>query len=143
MISYTINYEDFNGDSRVEKLRFNLSEPELMKLTETDPSLNANTLLRIAEEKDPRTMFNIIQKILVYSYGILSEDGRIFRKNEQIRDDFINSAAYAALIDELTTDPDETKLTNLLSGIFPKKLMNRVAAAGNGQPNAPVVDFAK
>lgn len=144
MISYTINYEDFNGDSRVEKLRFHLSESELAKMTKADPTFTSSNLTRIAEEKDPQTMFDIIEKILVSAYGVLSEDGRVFKKNDELRSDFINSAAYAALIDELTSDETGDKMTNLIMGIFPKKVMDRVdAAKKNGQVPAEVAQLVK
>lgn len=108
MFKKTINYQDFNGGSRREDLYFNLTDDELLtfRVQELD-ALQGD--LEGLKSKDPETItpediFKILKwlKLVMYaSYGVKSEDGRFFRKEEQALRDFKSSAIHDALLLQL------------------------------------------
>jgi hypothetical protein len=51
---------------------------------------------------------------------VRSEDGKRFIKNDQLREEFTQTAAYDALFMELATDEDAA--ANFIQGILPKDM---------------------
>ncbi len=129
MDTYTITYEDFNGDSVTEKLYFNLSKPELLELeVEIEGGFGA-MLQRIVKSENPKDLIREFKRIILMSYGIKSEDGKRFIKNPQIREEFEQTAAYQALFMELATD--DKLAVKFLQKVLPKDMQ--------GDQDKPVV----
>lgn len=122
MFKTTVKYTDFLGKEREEVLRFNLSEVEMKDLMDEDPVFSPKFLTAISEDKDSDTMLLIIRKLILHAYGEMSEDGRVFRKSDQIKSDFAHSAAYTALLEKLFNAQDERYISDFLVGIFPSKI---------------------
>lgn len=122
MFKTTVKYTDFLGEEREEVLRFNLSEVEMKDLMDEDPVFSPKFLTAISEDKDSDTMLRIIRKLILHAYGEMSEDGRVFRKSDQIKSDFAHSAAYTALLEKLFNAQDERYISDFLVGIFPSKI---------------------
>ena len=68
-----------------------------------------------------REILKIFKDIILLSYGKKSDDGRLFVKNEELREEFSQTAAYSALYMELL---DDKKAAEFINGIVPsdKKL---------------------
>lgn len=122
MFKTTVKYTDFLGEEREEILRFNLTEIEMKDLMDEDPVFSPKFLTAISDDKDSDTMLRIIRKLILHAYGEMSEDGRVFRKSEQITSDFAHSAAYTALLEKLFNSTDENYISSFLIGIFPAKI---------------------
>lgn len=130
MFKTTVKYTDFLGAEREETLRFNLNEQELLDLTTDDLAFNPAYLGAISKEQDAQSMFKVMRKLILLAYGEMSEDGRFFRKSEQITSDFAHSAAYEALLNKLLTTADSSYIEKFLIGIFPAKIGEQIRQQG-------------
>lgn len=130
MFKTTVKYTDFLGAEREETLRFNLNEQELLDLTTDDLAFNPAYLGAISKEQDAQSMFKVMRKLILLAYGEMSEDGRFFRKSEQITSDFAHSAAYEALLNKLLTGDDVKFIESFMLGIFPAKISEQIRQQG-------------
>ena len=128
MFKTTVKYTDFLGEEREETLRFNLTEIEMQNLSTDELVFNPALLAAIAKEKDAMAMYKVIQKLILHAYGELSEDGRVFRKNDQIRNDFANSMAYSEFLTQVLSS--DTMITNFMLGVFPAKIAEEIKKQG-------------
>lgn len=118
MLIKEVKYTDYNDVERTEKLHFHLSKAELAEMElSVDGGLSAK-LKRITETLNGPEIVKFFKEFILKSYGVISDDGRTFRKSEEARMDFEQSEAYSELFMELITDPD--KATEFLQGIIPK-----------------------
>lgn len=128
MIKKTIKYEDFNGTEHTEDFYFHLSETELarMEMRETQilndeaiGGLNAR-LNAIVKSGSGRLILEVFEDLVKQSYGVRSEDGSRFSKNEEAWNDFKDSGAYDSLFMELVTDAKAA--ADFVNGIVPKSI---------------------
>lgn len=117
MLKQKVKYEDFDGNIQDETLYFNLSRMELVALQGRYGKEDmAKYIDKLIEDKDLEKMYELLNDIVLTAYGVRSEDGKRFIKNEQIREEFVQSLAYEALIEDFH---DETRkvLENFVTGI--------------------------
>lgn len=107
MLMKTVEYMDFDGNPRKEKLYFNLSEAEIVRLDAEFEGGLENHVEKIVEEENPSDILQLFERVLRLSYGEKSEDGRHFMKNQEMQDMFVQSAIYNSLFMSLVTDVDE------------------------------------
>lgn len=123
MLKRSVTYTDFNGDEVTEVLYFHLTKPELIEM-EVESSGGLSTMLqRISENGDRKAIVAEFKKIVLTAYGEKSDDGKIFRKSDTIRENFSSSAAYSQLFMELATD--ETAAAEFINGVMPKDLLTQ------------------
>lgn len=121
MFIHNITYTDFNGNEVTEKLYFNLSQPELIRLNLEDSGKLKNLILSVQNTQDPGDIFTIIEMIVLNAYGVRSEDGKRFIKTingRPVSEEFKETAAYAALFDEFLADPE--KIVTFIKNIAPE-----------------------
>lgn len=118
MLAKKITYTDFDGEERTETFYFNLTKAELLEMQIKHPGGYGEYLQRIIDAKDQVEVMNSFKELIMLSYGEKSEDGKHFRKSEEISKDFVGSAAYDELFFELLTDPDSGAA--FVNGIMPK-----------------------
>jgi len=124
MLKKTITYEDFDGNKVTEDLFFNLSKSELMEMQlKTDGGLE-KMIEKITDEEDNAKIVDMFKEIILSAYGSKSADGKHFRKSEELRQDFYDSAAYDALFMELISNPDSA--AEFVSAIIPKDISEEV-----------------
>ena len=121
MFKTEIKYKDFLGNDVSKTLRFNITEDELLDLVREDSRFETGYLAFVMQENDYAKMMDVIRKLIVLSYGEMSDDGEYFRKSDEKAIDFMQSAAYAAFRDELISDKDGQKFVDFLLGVFPAK----------------------
>lgn len=119
MYTKEITYEDFNGVKRTEKLYFNLSKPELVKLQLSFDEGLDKYIMQIAKEKDPRKIIPFFEKLIDFSFGIKSEDGSRFLKSPQYTEEFKQTAAYDELYSQLIFDETGAEAIAFVKGIMP------------------------
>lgn len=124
-----ITYTNFNDEQVTETLAFNLSETELLDLSEQDPTFSAVYLKQIADEQDPAMMFRVLRRAIALSYGEVSIDGKRFMKSPEIMNGFLHSAAYDALIRELMRSENVDEITSMFIGIFPAQFRDELMKA--------------
>lgn len=120
MLKRTIKFEDFDGNECTEDFYFNISKPEMIELEVDNPKGFTAWMQGIIAAKDHKVLIEQFKRIVLLAYGEKSEDGRLFVKNDEIKNNFANSAAYISLFTELATN-DDTAADFLLS-ILPKDM---------------------
>lgn len=124
MITKTITYTDYNGEENTEKFLFNLTKAELMEMQVSKKGGMDKFIERIVEEKDAKNLVGYFKEIILLSYGIKSDDGKRFIKNDEVRDEFVQSPAYSELFMELATDAD--KAAEFINGVIPQSMLNEI-----------------
>jgi len=104
MIAKTITYVDFDGNEQSDKVYFNLSRVELMRFTGELSKLERIINSDGVSEDNVRDLFGIFENVILTAYGKKSPDGKRFIKDEKSREEFEQSAAYAALIESMAMD---------------------------------------
>ena len=129
----TINYTDYNGNTRTEDHYFNLTEAEALEMEMSTNGGFSERIKRIIAAQDTATLITIFKDLIKKSYGRKSLDGRKFEKSEEIFNEFKETEAYSILFMELATDAKAA--TEFVNGIAPKKKSDAPApVAGNVVP---------
>lgn len=139
MIKKTISYTDYDGNERVENFYFNMSKPELIEWQASESGGLEKKIEKISQEQDIKKIIELMKEIIQKSYGIKSDDGKRFIKNQEILDEFIQSEAYSELFMELATNSDAA--SEFINGILPKGLVEE--AKKLQEENVTVVDIPK
>lgn len=116
MLKKTIKYTNFLGNEVEDTLFFNLSQDELMEMELSKEGGLSSTIQRIVDAQDTPKIIAMFKDILLKSYGEVSEDGKRFIKNDQLREEFQQSKAYSELFMELATDADAA--TKFIEGVI-------------------------
>lgn len=126
MLKREITYENFDGEMVTEVHHFHFAKNELIDLeVEYEGGLQAG-LQRIIDAKDYKALIKEFKKLVLLSYGIKSEDGKRFIKNDELREEFSQTIAYDTLFMELATD--DTKAAEFIIGILPKDVTDMTPA---------------
>ena len=123
MIKWTITFHDYNDNPITEDFYFGMNKAELTKMQFDANGAYVNYLERISNERDLKRLGEEFRKYILMSYGRKSDDGRFFRKSQEMRDDFEQSDAYSELFMELISDSE--KASKFFTGILPKDLQNQ------------------
>lgn len=125
MIKKVINYVDFNNVARTEEYYFHMSETELMELEAGMGGGLSESVKQMIDTEDKAKLIRLVKKIILDSYGEKSLDGRSFIKNEELKNNFEQTAAFSKLFMEIATNDE---LANeFIRGIIPQHLSKLVA----------------
>lgn len=119
-----IKFEDFDGNMLEEDFLFHLSKAELTELHLSHKGGIDKYIERISKERDGKKIIELFKEIICMSYGVKSDDGRKFIKNEQVLEDFVQTNAYSELFMELATNADSA--ATFMNNIIPKDLAEQV-----------------
>lgn len=117
MLKQVVKYEDFDGNQTEETLYFNLNRMELLEFqARYGKDDMAKYIEKVVADEDYEKMYSLLKDVVMSSYGVRSEDGKRFIKNDQLREEFEQSLAYEALIEDFH---DETRnvLQDFVQGI--------------------------
>jgi hypothetical protein len=109
LLKRAITYESFDGETVTEDFYFHISKADLTKLELSkfsDGGLEAS-LRKMMNARDGASIMEELDKIIMLSVGVKSEDGRRFVKTEAIREDFKSSPAYEVIFMELVTNAEK------------------------------------
>lgn len=120
-------YEDFDGHEREEELYFNFTEPQLRSFLENNPSFSEKSLANLVATKDQLQMLEALQALIIAAYGEKSEDGKVFKKNAELTENFACSAAFAQLMDDIMYKGDVQTVKDFMINIFPAKFASTIA----------------
>ena len=130
MIKWTITYTDYNDVTVTEDFYFHLNKAELTQMQFKANGAYSQFIERILNQRDLQKLGEEFKSLILNSYGEKSDDGRYFRKNEQMRNDFEQSAAYDVLYMELISDAE--KASKFVKGILPSDLQGNTLNALEG-----------
>lgn len=117
MFTKVLEYVDFNGNQVKEEFRFNLTKAEILEMQLEKSGGFAESIQRVIDSKDTPSIIKIFKDLLIKSYGIKSEDGKRFIKNDKIREEFTQTAAYSELFVEFASNADSASA--FVNGIMP------------------------
>ena len=117
MLKKTIKYTDYNGNEREEDFMFNLDEAELMEMELATTGGLSATIEKIVKEQDTAKIIEMFKNIVLKSYGKVSDDGRRFIKNDEVREAFEQNPAFDQIYIELVTNADYA--AEFLTAIMP------------------------
>lgn len=140
MLKKKIKFKTFDDVELVDDFFFNLSKAELVRLeldhTTAEYEGFAEYVQAAIDRKDGRTIAQVVEDLILTSYGQKSADGKRFMKSEGLKSEFKNSDAYSELFFELVTDSD--KAIAFMNGVIPQNLeseMDKIRAAQEPQQN--------
>lgn len=108
MLTKTITYTDYNGTERTEKFYFNLNQVEMLDLELSAPEGMSSVIEKMTENNDVGGIVGLVKQFVAKSYGVKSDDGKRFIKNEGVLEEFMQSEAYPVLLMELVTDVEKS-----------------------------------
>ena len=138
MFKRDITYEDFNGDKVTETFYFNLTKTEVLELEASYKGGIQAAIQKVVETRDAQGMIDNYKKIILKAYGVKSEDGKRFIKNDQVREEFTQTPAYDILFMEVATVEDA--FDNFLKAVIPKDMLQeleKLEKAGNETKTLP------
>lgn len=125
MIKRTVTYEDYNGEKRTESFYFHYTEAEILDMEMSEEGSFADRIQRIIDAKDKTALMKLIKKFVIDAYGVKSEDGKRFMKNEEVKAAFLECPAYSDIFMDMVTN-DEIA-AEFVNGVIPNTMKDRVA----------------
>lgn len=133
MLKKTIAYTDFDGNKQEEEFYFNLTKAELVEVNVGAGKEGLQEVIQnIIAAEDGKTLIKHFKEIILATVGKRSEDGRLFIKNDEIRQSLEFSPAYSELFMELATDADAGAA--FINGVIPADMDISEAAEGKTLP---------
>lgn len=124
MFKKTVEYTDFNGNTRKEDFYFHFSEAELLEMEYSVHGGLQKTWQKIIDTQDIPELMQIFKRLVLESYGEKSADGRQFNKSKELSEAFSHTEAYNIIYTELATD--DKAAAEFFTGILPSKLQPEV-----------------
>ena len=106
MLKKTVTYTDYNGVERTEAFYFHYNEAEILDMEMSTEGGFAERIQKIIDAKDQVSLMQVIKKFVIDAYGVKSEDGKRFIKNDTVRTEFLESPAYSQIWMELVMDDE-------------------------------------
>jgi hypothetical protein len=106
LLKKTITYEDFEGQTHTEDFYFHLSKADLIEMEMQFGGGYGQFLQKIGDEANAGQIIEQLQKLIIRSYGVRSEDGKSFRKSPQLSEEFRGHPAFSELLLEVCTNAD-------------------------------------
>ena len=101
MLKQRVKYEGFDGELIEEDLYFNLTRMDLIELNDRYESKDMAAYMdKIVKEKNVKELYKVLKDIVLMAYGVKSEDGKRFIKNQTVKDEFAESLAFSQLIED-------------------------------------------
>lgn len=134
MLKRPITYKDFNDEEVTDICYFHLSETDLIDMeVEHEGGLKA-MLEKLIEKADRKGTVSFFKTLVLSAYGVKSDDGKSFVKNDELRLAFSQTGAYNKLFMELATD--DKAAADFLKGIIPKSMSEDLEKALQQQKTA-------
>lgn len=109
MLHKKVTYTNYNGEVVNEDVYFNLTSMELVKMEAKYEMSISDKIKEVVDANDFRGIIALFEDLLLTAYGVKSEDGRRFVKDEQATKDFGDSIAYAEIFEQIILNPDAAK----------------------------------
>lgn len=107
MIRKTIKFRNFDGEVKTTDAYFNLTEVEMLRLDAEFPGGLEVYVNSLDEHTSASDILRLFERLVATSYGVKSSDGNSFVKTDEVTNEFLQSAAYPALVVYLLQNPTE------------------------------------
>lgn len=139
MLKKTVTYTNFNDKEKSVDLYFNLTRTELLKIDSDLPGGIQKTLesaVELFQQGDQTGIKSLIDLFVSRAYGVRSDDGESFIKNDgALYAEFTNTAAYDEFY--MSLFESEEGLMSFFNGIMPQAVQDEVAKLVEGDRNGP------
>ena len=128
MYKKIIEYTDYNGTVRKEPFYFNLNKAEISRYAysvDGEKGLQARLSRLIAAQKTAE-LWKEFEDLIAMSYGVKSDDGKQFIKNQDVLNEFKQSEAYSEFIMDLIGRPGAAN--EFVEGIMPQAVISQMAS---------------
>ena len=116
MLKQRVKYQGFDGELIEEDLYFNLTRMDLIELNDRYESKDMAAYMdKIVKEKNIKELYKVLKDIVLMAYGVKSEDGKRFIKNQTVKDEFAESLAFSQLIEDF--HETDTAMSDFVTGI--------------------------
>lgn len=129
MVKKTVTFPDFENKEVTKDFYFNLSKMEFRVLDRKIPGGLQNMIDQIMKEKDEDRLIDLLDILILESYGEKSEDGRFVKEDRygrRLSSFFKISEAWDVLFMNLVSN--ENELHEFLMGIVPKDVAEKAEA---------------
>jgi hypothetical protein len=130
VLKKTITYKDFNDVEQSDEFHFHLSAEKLLELEATLPGGFEEYVERIMKSGDGAQILELFKRLIRYSIGHVSDDGKRFVQTEEITNNFVQTNAYTKLFLELGSS--EELAAQFFTAIIPKDLAAQAEAMTAG-----------
>ena len=125
MIKKKVTYTDYNGNERTEEHHFHLNKAELTEMELSVDGGLSNYYQKIVDSQSVPELAKIFKELLLKSYGVKTDEGRVFEKSEELSRKFSQSAAYETMYMDLASNTElAAKFAN---GIIPANFEKEIA----------------
>lgn len=101
MLKQRVVYTGFDGEQVEEDLYFNLSRLDLIELNQKYGNKDMVAYIdEVVKNKDVFELYSILKDIVLKAYGVRSDDGKRFIRNDKAKEEFLESLAFAQLIED-------------------------------------------
>lgn len=129
MIKKTVTYTDYNGVERTESFYFHFSEAEILDMEMSTEGGFAERVQRIVDAKQQTELLKVIKQFVYDAYGVKSEDGKRFMKNDEVKAAFIESPAYSQIFMEMLSN--DKIASEFINGVVPSNMKDKLAELVN------------
>lgn len=128
MIKQTITYTNFNDEEVSVDHYFHMSMKEFMELQNEHAESGglAEAWFDIIKEGNTFKIMGVFETLIDRSFGVRSEDGEEFHKNDELLKKFKNTPAFEELLFGLMSDVD--KALEFFNGIMPSRIKKVIDA---------------
>lgn len=133
MLKKTYTYTDYNGVERTETFYFHFTEAEILDMEMSSEGGFAERVQKIIDAKDQSALMKVIKNFVIDAYGVKSDDGRRFIKNEEVKTAFVESPAFSDIFMDMVTN-DELA-AEFVNGVIPDTMKKRFAEIASNKSN--------
>lgn len=116
MIKQTVKFTDLEGKERTKDLYFHLTKADLMEM-EIYAGGVKERVEKLKDDEDNIGIYEFFKDLIKRSYGVKSDDGISFLKDEKKTQAFLQSEAYSAFLMSLLES--EEAAAKFVNGIMP------------------------
>lgn len=133
MLKKTYTYIDYNGVERTETFYFHFTEAEILDMEMSAEGGFAERVQRIVDAKDQAALMKVIKNFVIDAYGVKSDDGRRFIKNDKVKTEFVECPAFSDIFMDMVTN-DELA-AEFVNGVIPDTMKKRFAEIASNKSN--------
>nr|DAM93533.1 MAG TPA: hypothetical protein [Caudoviricetes sp.] len=133
MLKKTYTYKDYNEVERTETFYFHFTEAEILDMEMSAEGGFAERVQRIIDAKDQAALMRLIKKFVIDAYGVKSDDGKRFIKNDEVKTAFLECPAFSDIFMDMVTN-DELA-AEFVNGVIPDTMKKRFAEIAANKDN--------
>lgn len=122
MLKKTVEFENIDGQKVTKNFYFHLSQTELIKANVADTGIKED-ILTIQNAETMMERIEALERIVRMAVGEKTAEGN-FKKNDRIREDFMDSGAWDAFFMEMIQNA--SLCAEFIRGVMPPSLLAKV-----------------